>query len=69
MNWDQYEAELLAQRNAAETKLALFVAARRLATELQRQVRAQAKYIEELEKQLEPDVIAEIREELSQLQS
>jgi hypothetical protein len=66
MNWDQFEAELRAQKDAAEAKLALFLAARRLATGLQGQNRALRKYIEELEKVLEPHVIAEIRAELEE---
>ena len=38
--------------------------ARNTVAELRRQLAAQHRYIEELEKQLEPNVIAEIRAEL-----
>lgn len=40
----------------------LYDAARRVITQLNKQIAAQHKYIEELEKQLEPSVVAEIRE-------
>lgn len=43
----------------------LYDAARRTVTELRRQLAAQHKYIAELEKQLEPEVVAEIRNALS----
>jgi hypothetical protein len=68
MNWDQFEAELVAERNEAAARVGLFLAARRLATQLQAENRAQRKYIEELEKQLAPEVIAEIRGELEALE-
>lgn len=45
---------------------ALYDVSRRYITELRRQLAAQHRYIAELEKQLEPSVVAEIREELSQ---
>lgn len=44
----------------------LYDIARRTLTELRRQLAAQHRYIAELEKQLEPGVVDEIREELSQ---
>jgi chromosome segregation ATPase len=57
-NWNNYdtetEHELRQERNRAEDKL---FAARRTITALR-------KYISELEKQLEPNVLAEIRGEL-----
>lgn len=43
----------------------LYDAARRTVTELRRQIEAQHRYIAELEKQLEPSVVAEIRNALS----
>lgn len=43
----------------------LYYAARCTIVEMQHQIRSQHKLIEELEKQLEPDVVAEIREALS----
>lgn len=42
--------------------------ARNTVAELRRQLAAQSRYIAELEKQLEPSVVAEIREELSEQQ-
>jgi hypothetical protein len=49
------------ERNAAQDTL---WAARQTLTSLRRQLSAQQRYIEELEAQLEPGVIAEIRAEL-----
>lgn len=43
----------------------LYNAARATVTELRRQLAAQHRYITELEKQLEPSVVEEIRQELS----
>lgn len=71
MNWDQFEAELRAEHNAAQSKLAFFLAIRRAVSELRRigadqrrQLQKQAQYIIELEKELEPEVTQEIRDEL-----
>ena len=47
----------------------LYYAARRVITELKRQISAQSIYIRALEKQLEPGVIEEVRDELISKQS
>lgn len=44
----------------------LYDAARRAITELRRQLAAQHSYIAELEKQLEPGVVEEVRDALGQ---
>jgi hypothetical protein len=67
MNWNSYdtelEHELRQERNTAQDTL---FAVRRTNNELHRQLSAQRRYIEELEKQLEPGVVQEIREHLEE---
>jgi hypothetical protein len=60
-NDTESEGELRAERNELDDRLWI---GRQVNIELCRSLRAQAKYIAELEKQLEPSVITEIREEL-----
>jgi uncharacterized coiled-coil DUF342 family protein len=68
MNWynphdTPIEDELRQERDTFHDNL---LAARNTITKLRRQLAAQHEYIEELEKQLEPSVIEEIRYSLSE---
>jgi hypothetical protein len=58
MNWNEVDDQLEIERFKLEDKL---IDAHRLLGEVRRLLRAQRRYIQELEAQLEPGVIAEIR--------
>lgn len=63
-NFDsELENELRQERNEAQDSV---FAARQMITRLRRRIASQDRYIEALESQLEPTVINEIRDELSQ---
>lgn len=63
MNYDtELENELRQERNEAHDSL---FRARKANNELRRQLASLRRHIEELEKQLEPCVVQEIRDELS----